>query len=106
MNQEDILEALRAQLYLAIKFMDSTPAPPEHSSFNWAGSMPASPGRYHPVDWEAVNYRITTLWNQFLIDLLWYKMEEKYQQAKELEIADLLVWTADHWKKEFRDVNP
>ncbi len=108
-SQEETLAILRKQLQIAIEFMHETPAPPgsdpiydaEHWQLHYAGSFPAYPKEYHPVEWQMTSFSIESLWDEYLSLLKDYGMMERYETACQLEIADLMDWTSEKWSEEY-----
>ena len=97
MTQKDKLEdrdlvEIRFQLVYAIAFMAQTDdGIHEDGEWWWAREMPAYPCEYVPEEWNETNWCMEKIWDNFFSDLLRAGLHERYEQARQLPIADLLA---------------
>jgi hypothetical protein len=91
MTQEDgDLKEIRLQLCYALAFMWQTDDG-KHDGLWWAGKMPGYPTEYDPEEWNDDNWYMEKIWDEFLADLKDAGLYERYWQARDLPIADLLA---------------
>jgi len=90
LGQEDSdLKEIRLQLALAFDFLDSLDHP-KGKGWSFTAFWPHYIKLYNPEDWEDTNASVAQLWEIALSVMRRYGMETEIEQARNLQLGDLL----------------